>query len=33
MKMVTEEVAEAVKGAGLVIVTTPAFGHQVFLRS
>ncbi|MFU8794685.1 MAG: NAD/NADP octopine/nopaline dehydrogenase family protein [Dethiobacteria bacterium] len=32
MEMVTEDVAEAVKGAGLVVVTTPAFGHQVFFE-
>ncbi|MEW5784295.1 MAG: NAD/NADP octopine/nopaline dehydrogenase family protein [Bacillota bacterium] len=32
MEKVTEDVAEAVKGAGLVIVATPAFGHQVFFE-
>jgi opine dehydrogenase len=32
MDLVTEDVAEAVKGAGLVIITTPAFGHQVFFE-
>ncbi len=32
MEMVTEDVAEAVKGAGLVVVATPAFGHQVFFE-
>jgi opine dehydrogenase len=32
MEMVTEDVAEAVKGAGIVLVTTPAFGHQVFFE-
>jgi opine dehydrogenase len=32
MELVTEDVAEAVKGAGLVVITTPAFGHQVFFE-
>lgn len=32
MDMVTEDVAEAVKGAGIVLVTTPAFGHQAFFE-
>jgi len=32
MDLVTEDVAEAVKGAGLVVITTPAFGHQVFFE-
>jgi len=32
MELVTEDMAEAVKGAGLVVITTPAFGHQVFFE-
>ena len=32
MDLVTEDVAEAVNGAGLVVITTPAFGHQVFFE-
>ncbi len=32
MDMVTEDVAEAVNGAGLVVITTPAFGHQIFFE-
>lgn len=32
MEMVTEVVAEAVKGAGLVVITTPAFGHRAFFE-
>lgn len=30
--MVTTDVAEAVKGAGIIIVTTPAVGHKVFFE-
>lgn len=32
MDMVTTDVAEAVKGAGLVVITTPAVGHKPFLE-
>jgi opine dehydrogenase len=32
MELVTEDIAAAVKGAGLVIIATPAFGHQVFFE-
>lgn len=32
MELVTEDIAAAVKGAGLVVVATPAFGHQVFFE-
>lgn len=30
---VTTDVAEAVKGAGIIIITTPAIGHRTFLNS
>lgn len=32
MELVTTDVAEAVKGAGLVVVTTPAVGHKPFFE-
>lgn len=32
MELVTEDIAAAIKGAGLVVVATPAFGHQVFFK-
>lgn len=32
MELVTTDVAEAVKGAGIVIVTTPAVGHKAFFE-
>ncbi|MEL7563443.1 MAG: NAD/NADP octopine/nopaline dehydrogenase family protein [Dehalobacterium sp.] len=32
MELVTTDVAEAVKGAGIVIITTPAIGHKPFFE-
>ncbi len=32
MEKVTTDVAEAVKGAGLIIITTPTFGHKPFFE-
>lgn len=32
MELVTRDVAEAVKGAGLVVITTPAVGHKPFFE-
>ncbi|HPU01734.1 MAG: NAD/NADP octopine/nopaline dehydrogenase [Firmicutes bacterium] len=32
MEMVTEDVAEAVKGAGIIVVATPALGHRPFFE-
>lgn len=33
MEMVTESVAEAVKGAGIIVVATPAIGHRPFFEA
>lgn len=32
MEMVTENPAEAIRGAGLIVVATPAFGHRAFFE-